>query len=125
MSDMDALSEFCAGLTPADVEPERLAPLAKARKEFFSGAGHRQMLEVHELNRAKAALKGIRVDPATLRAEAVKEAAEYMAAKARRAELRRKLQAARERAARRKKPAVVFTREQIDAALARETRRAS
>lgn len=117
---MDALSEFCAGLTWADVERERLAPLARARREFFSGARHREMLVVHELNRQKAHRAGIiRSDldgPQRLVVLAA-ESAEYE----RQRVLVQKRVAERARRARvkaeRKEPSVRYTRRQIEIAI--------
>lgn len=55
---MDSLSEFLAGLTWADVEPERLAPLSRARLESFGGRDHRAMLVTHDMQRARFAAEG-------------------------------------------------------------------
>ena len=43
----DTLSEFLLNLSPADVESERQAPLAKARRESFGLPAHRDMLADH------------------------------------------------------------------------------
>lgn len=127
---LDALAEFCAGLTWADVERERLAPLARARRERFVGGRHREMLAVHELNRQKARLLGVigtDLDGPRRLAVAEVESAEYerrrVLAQKREAERKRR---ARIRAERVQGPRVQYTREQIDiavAALARASQR--
>lgn len=117
MTEMDALSEFCAGLSWADVERERLAPLDRARRESFGGRAHKAMLVTHELNRAKALRGGVVSDPAQQEGAAVLEAAEYVRGKRQRAEARRRREMARAKA-RAARSVPQFTRAQIDAALA-------
>lgn len=59
------MSEFLAGLTWADVERERLAPLSRARKESFGARGHKAMLVAHELRVQQFAIsrRGVQVMP--------------------------------------------------------------
>lgn len=108
---MDALSEFLAHVDPAAVERERLAPLSKARVESFGHPNHRAMLTAHEMNRLRFRS---RLGAREAAERAVYESALYESR--RRAQARREREAAQRAAARGARR--VWTREEIDAALA-------
>ncbi|MFC5930878.1 hypothetical protein D6T64_11865 [Cryobacterium melibiosiphilum] len=52
----DTLANFLDNVTRASAEAERFPPLDVVRRERFSGADHRAMLAVHDLETAKFAV---------------------------------------------------------------------
>lgn len=110
----DAWQVFIDGLDPETVERERLGDLEKARGEAFSRPAHRAMLAAHEMNRLRFRSRPSAQEAREAATRAVYESALY--------ESRRRAQARREREAAQKVAAMkarrVWTREEIDAALA-------